>query len=342
MKIHYFQRYHQKENVATANTMLLLKRLYQYSSNKFFQFLKTAEFFDESYNPEIDFALQERKKKSVPDATITQESFKIVVETKTSDWFYTDQLMRHLGSFSNENKKIIMTLSPERMSDPKIDEFEKELEAYNNSNKQQKITYKNTTFEELANAIRDVLDDRDYEMQEVLNDYMDYLYHDNLLPNYDAWKYMRVQLTGQSFSFNVENGTYFDSNERGFRPHEYLGLYQNKSVRAIGKIVARIMAETLPNGEVVFEPEFGELTEERKEKIKKAIEFGEMKGWGLKSMKHRYFIVEKFYETDFKKSTPRAPMGSRIFDLTDVLNQKDKKLPETEEIARLLRNKEWS
>ena len=31
MKIHYFQRYHTKENVSTANTMLLLSRLYQYS-----------------------------------------------------------------------------------------------------------------------------------------------------------------------------------------------------------------------------------------------------------------------------------------------------------------------
>lgn len=35
MKIHYFQRYHAKENVATANTMLLLSRLYSYYSNKF-------------------------------------------------------------------------------------------------------------------------------------------------------------------------------------------------------------------------------------------------------------------------------------------------------------------
>lgn len=34
MKIHYFQRYHEKENVATANTMLLLSRLYSYSSDK--------------------------------------------------------------------------------------------------------------------------------------------------------------------------------------------------------------------------------------------------------------------------------------------------------------------
>lgn len=48
MKIHYFQRYHEKENVATANTMLLLSRLYQYSSDKFFRFLK-SEFFSDSF-----------------------------------------------------------------------------------------------------------------------------------------------------------------------------------------------------------------------------------------------------------------------------------------------------
>ena len=39
MKLHYFQRYHSKENVVTANTMLLLSRLYSYDTNKFFRFL---------------------------------------------------------------------------------------------------------------------------------------------------------------------------------------------------------------------------------------------------------------------------------------------------------------
>jgi len=51
MKIHYFQRYHEKENVATANTMLLLSRLYSYSTDKFFRFLK-SEYFSDSFNPE--------------------------------------------------------------------------------------------------------------------------------------------------------------------------------------------------------------------------------------------------------------------------------------------------
>ena len=60
MKIHYFQRYHEKENVATANTMLLLSRLYSYSSDKFFRFLK-SEYFSDSFDPEIIFTLQRER-----------------------------------------------------------------------------------------------------------------------------------------------------------------------------------------------------------------------------------------------------------------------------------------
>ena len=118
MKIHYFQRYHAKENVATANTMLLLSRLYSYSPDKFFKLLN-SKYLSEIFNPEIIFTLQEKSIDSIPDAIITQESFKIVVETKMSDWFYEDQLMRHLNSFKNESCKIIITLAPELMAEDK-------------------------------------------------------------------------------------------------------------------------------------------------------------------------------------------------------------------------------
>lgn len=62
MKIHYFQRYHAKENVATANTMLLLSRLYSYSPDKFFKFLN-SEYLSEKFNPEI--VLHYKKKVSI-------------------------------------------------------------------------------------------------------------------------------------------------------------------------------------------------------------------------------------------------------------------------------------
>ncbi len=44
-EIHYFQRYSQKENVITNNTLLLFSRLYNHSPQKFNLFLKFPKLF---------------------------------------------------------------------------------------------------------------------------------------------------------------------------------------------------------------------------------------------------------------------------------------------------------
>lgn len=334
MKIHYFQRYHEKENVATANTMLLFSRLYSYSSGKFFRFLK-SEFFSDSFEPEIVFNLQEKSEDSIPDATITQESFKIVVETKMSDWFYLDQLVRHLKSFKDEKYKVMITLAPELMKIEKKNEFEEHLRKYN-ATQTYPVMHINTTFEKIIDAIKDVIDDRDYEMQEVLDDYLNYCYKDKLIIVSDSWKRMRVQLAGTTFDFNVNENLYYDSIDRGFSAHDYLGLYKEKSVRTIGKIIAIITAVSTEDG-LVYNAELGEITEERKQQIARAIVDGKNYGYILDNT--RYFFIDKFYETDFKKITPRAPMGSRVFDLTQILETDQ--LPEIEAIADILKTKTW-
>ncbi|GJN65035.1 hypothetical protein [Faecalibacterium gallinarum] len=335
MKIHYFQRYHAKENVATANTMLLLSRLYQYSTDKFFRFLNSWAF-PEGFESEIVFQLQEKNDKSVLDATITQDSFKIAVETKLSDWFYTDQLERHLSSFKNEKQKVLLTLAPEYMETEKRKMFESRLATYNAS-QDTPIRHVNTTFEELVNRIQEVIDDRDYEMQEVLEDYLNYCYHDGLIPVSDGWKFMRVQLAGTTFDFNVRENLYYDNIERGFRAHRYLGLYKNKSVRAVGEVIAIITGVKDQNGALTYQVEQGELTEERKKAIERAILDGKQYGYELVAT--RFFFVKQFYETDFRKSTPRAPMGTRIFDLTTVLGSTE--IPDTEHLAQILSQKTW-
>lgn len=339
MKIHYFQRYHAKENVATANTMLLLSRLYRYSQDIFFSFLNSYDVLD-SFAPEIVFDLQYKGKGSVPDAVIYQDSFKIVVETKLpGKSFSVDQLNNHLNSFDkNEKHKILISLAREKMDDKTKREFDNLLRLFNEKNNTS-IVHLNTTFEEIANKIQENLDSKDYEMQEILNDYIEYCSHDNLIPDFDSWKYMRMQLSGVTFDFNISENVYYDNAERGFRPHTYLGLYRDKSVRAIGKIVARIAAVE-DGGIIKYETEFGDLTEERIEKIQHSFEDGDKHGYNLRPIKHMYFFVDKFYETNFKKVTKRAPMGSRIFDLTEILGT-DILPKETNEIAELLANKTW-
>ena len=338
MKIHYFQRYHQKENVATANTMLLLSRLYSHSTNRFFEFLKeNFENFLNEVELEPVFVLQEKNKDSIPDATIKQESFKIIVETKMTDWFNLDQLEKHLNSFGDEKYKILITISSERMNETKLNKFEKLLKEYNclhNIN----VMHKNTTFEELIDEISEIIDPRDYEMQDILDDYLDYCYEDKLIPNYDSWKYIRMQLAGATLDFNVSNNLYYDKSERGFRPHDYIGLYKQKSMRAIGKVCARIRAIEKQDG-LQFYSDFGELTEERKRLIEFAIQDSEKYDYDLKTVEHRYFFVEKFYETDFRKVSSGSCRGTRIFDLTNLLRVKD--IPDTEEIAEILKTLTW-
>lgn len=101
-----------------------------------------------------------------------------MLRQKMSDWFYDDQLLRHLKSFNDEKYKVMITLAPEPMEEGKKASFEKTLKAYNETQQQKHpVIHINTTFEALANAISDVLDDRDYEMQDVIEDYLNYCYH---------------------------------------------------------------------------------------------------------------------------------------------------------------------
>ena len=336
MRIHYFQRYHQKENVATANTMLLLSRLYSYSPNKFFRFLK-SEFFMDSFEPEIVFNLQEKSVDSIPDATITQEGFKIVVETKMTDWFYYSQLINNLESFRDEKKKLLITLSSELMEKTKLEDFNQQLKDYNKTQKYP-VMHINTTFEIMANAIEEVIDDRDYEMKDILDDYRDYCYKDGLIPTSDSWKYLRMQLAGTTFDFNKENNVYYHDADRGYSPYVYLGLYKEKSLRLIGKVCAIITAIE-KDGEIEYESELGDITNQRKSTIVKAMEDALSYGYDLKNYNHKYFFVDKFYETDFRKVSKGGSMGAKIFDLTEIL--KNDSLPEVDQIAEILKEKTW-
>ena len=66
--------------------------------------------------------------------------------------------------------------------------FEKQLKEYN-SGQMHPIIHINTTFERLANSVQDVIDERDDEMQDVLDDLLNYCYNDGLIPVSDSWKY---------------------------------------------------------------------------------------------------------------------------------------------------------
>ncbi|WP_110929882.1 hypothetical protein [Paenibacillus bouchesdurhonensis] len=333
MKIHYFQRYHSKENVDTANAMLLLSRLYSFSSAKFFAFLE--KLLPENATVELLFNLQEKSKGSIPDATITQASFKIVVETKLYGNFWLGQLNNHLQSFKNEDYKVLLTLDLNPMDSRTKDELDKAVSQYNAS-MQSNVIHRHLTFDDLISSVHEVLDDHNYEMLDVLDDYREYCYTSGLIPN--DWKRMRVQLAGTTLNINKELSLYYDNAERGFSGHRFLGLYSQKAVRAIGEIVAVVTA-TPKGNDLEVNVEKGEFDEDMKRRIHVAIEDSKKYGYNLTSITHRFFFVDKFYDTLYEKETPYAPRGSRMFDLCEVLGVSA--LPATQQVADLLRHKKW-
>ena len=333
MKIHYFQRYHGKENVHTSNTMLLLSRLYQFSTAKFYRFL--AALLPDNADIELSFTIQDAAGGgTVPDATIAQASFKIAVETKLSGSFRMEQLAGHLRAFGNEDYKVLLTLDPRPMRATQKEALDALLAAHNAAGGY--VIHRHLTFEDIISQINEVIDDRDYEFQDILEDYREYCSDSRLLLS--GWKRMRVRLASDSLAINLRYNLYYNK-PGGYTEHDYLGLYDKKSVRAIGKIYA-VAAGWMENGTLVMEAEKGELTEDMRDRVRMAITEAQAIGHPVHTTKELYFFVEKFYETDFTKSTKGALMGAKFFDLCQLLGAET--LPDTAEIAKRLHGASWA
>lgn len=340
MQIHYFQRYHSKENVDTSNTMLMLSRLYNYNSDKFFSMLNSL-ILGQDESPEISFDLQVVGDESVPDAIISQKSLKIVVETKLYNQFSQEQLIKHLSQFGSEEIKVLLTLDPKPMKQALFDRFGTALKEYNSqkiNTIKTPIKHVNLTFEQLVLAMEDIVDERDSEIVAVLEDYKKYCFEEKLIPDDENW--MRAIVAGETIDDNLKYNFYYDQASRGCADHGYIGLYKGKSIRAIGKLIKTVVAEMI-DGEVAYINERGvPATKDEIEKIKEAMIHAEADhGYNLKTLKHRYFIVDQFYEIDFRKSSKNPIQKSKFFNLAEML--KCKKLPETSQIAKELDGRTW-
>lgn len=339
MHIHYFQRYHSKENVDTPNTMLMLSRLYNYNADKFFTMLNDL-ILQQDESPELVFELQVSGDGSVPDAVIRQKSFKIVVETKLYNQFDKMQLENHLKQFGTEDIKVLLTLDPKPMKEKLKAEMAQEIKQYNEEHHAQifsLINHVNLTFEKLIAAMEDIVEERDVEMIPILEDFKDYCMQENLIP--DGYKWMRALTAGKTFKDNMELNLYYDEAAHNYSAHGYIGLYKEKSIRAIGKLKKTVLAEE-GNGEMQFESESGgTVTENEKTAILEAVRRAEEYGYNLRTIRHRYFFVEQFYPTDFKKSSKNPIQKSKLFNLAEMLGYKT--MPDTKKIASDLNSRTW-
>jgi len=327
--IHYFQRYSQKENVVTNNTLLLLSRIYNESTLKFSNIVNSL-MEEDMLRFGVRFTQQMRGNGSVPDGMIDQAPCRLLIETKLhTGSFEKDQLLAHVKNFKEAYNCTLLLLAPQKLDRDKIKKLVGE---------QYFRRVISTTFEELIEVIRSNVSVFELKLLAIIDDFEDFCHSTGLIDN--SWQHMRLVLATTSLEDNLKYGLYYHGTERGYRAHSYIGLYSGKSIRGIGRISKIIYPKIdleIGTVEILEGPSISD--DEKRTILKATISARDNRGWNL-TTDHVFFLAD-FKPCDFKKTTKRAPMGVRFFNLSDYCPTIDKKTS-IENIVICLNNNEWS
>lgn len=341
-KIHYFQRYSQKENVVTNNTLLLFSRLYNDSPSRFEDFINSLLASDmAALEVGLRFRQQEGNKSgsSIPDGSIIQKGMKVLIETKLYDNNDSKQLLRHLDGFDNEDTQVMLLVNATETGQQFDSKVHRLVGEYNQEHNK-RIEFCSVTFKEIIDALDDVLFEYDVELNEMLEDYRDFCEGQDLLPRHKFM--MRAITSSGSFTQNMKNNIYYDAESRGASSHQYMGLYKDKSVKAVGLLRKIVLADVdMKTKEFIkVVSRKGEPpTEDEKQRILTIMDDAFIEnGWNV-FKNHQFFIVDEFIPTDFKKITKYPIQRTKFFDLGSELGLEE--LPDCKEIAELLKQKAW-
>ena len=94
------------------------------------------------------------------------------------------------------------------------------------------------------------------------------------------------------------------------------------------------------DGDMEYKSENGDpVTQDEIDRINEAIYRAKNYGYNLRTVCHRYFMVEKFYPIDFRKSSKNPIQKSKFFNLAEMFGYKI--MPDTEKIAEDLNGRTW-
>ncbi len=140
---------------------------------------------------------------------------------------------------------------------------------------------------------------------------------------------------------NCKYSIYYDSVFRNHKsPFSFIGLYEDKQIFAIGKIEKMVYCDYDANvkGKLVSTTNLSidTLTLDERERLVSIIE--NTKYYDLRKG-HKFFIVDKFYDTYYRKKSPSPLRFKKYFLLNEITGFT--KQSSTKEIAMLLDGKEW-
>lgn len=336
-----FQRYHARENIHSSNAMLLLKKIYDYSHDKFYKLLSSCmEIEENQWCPQFVTQHKEKDKDSIPDGLIYQTGFKCLIEAKEKNKdFNEQQLVGHLAYLNRDatNHYLILLAVEFSANDENI--VDKLNKIYNDK-------IKKVRYIELCEIARSLFNEyKDSEMYELIEEFYNYCLGENLIDDSD-YK-IRIRACGNTLLDNVKYKMYYDTAEHEHKGFKYLGLYNQRTVKYIGKILKIIKTNVVDDKDVEkmtfecvenYSGKNKNVTSEEIVLIKDMIKTSPYKD-SLTAYSHKFFIMEDLKETNFLKGSKGGLFTYRMnIDIRKYGLNKDDYL---ETIADALNNQEW-
>jgi hypothetical protein len=331
--ISLFNDYRTKENILSNHCGVILKLLYEENPRSFEEVISTLTSQDFMISP--SFKQQLKVSNSVPDIIIEQKSFTIFFETKTFDWFYSNQIERHLKGFKKDTTyNILFLLSNFEIDNPE-DKFEEQIRQ---AQEKFRITLCPISFENFLGVLETV--ETTDSLKKFLEEFRDFLDRNNYLP---TWKYMLDIVNCASTISEVHNhNVYMCPNTGGKYKHRrslFFGGYKSKNVKYIHEIKGLVVIDQGgKTGRVVWKnfPELNddELIQEAKQKI----ELLDYRKTEICERDLQVFLLHNAAEVNFRKSSDGGLYSSKKY-LRYIA--RENKANNSLELAEKLTNKTW-
>jgi len=326
-RIHYFQRYSSVENTVTNNTLQLFGRIYEHSASAASRLL--SELTGEAVFIGIEITQQDRASESIPDGNIIQRSFKISVEAKVDAGVDFDQLQRHASSFGNEALRILLLLTKASLTDAE----QKKLKKLQEDDSCRGIIIRSITFEDICNAVKQLFKPHEEVIIELANDYVEYCNDSGLFDQ--SRELMRIVPCGKSVEINLIHQIYFQPTDRGYTSHAFVGIYNQKTVRAILAIksVFDVDFDGINLKKVLVQ---GDDTDKYDAAIRAIIADAKVKCDYNIETGIRFFCGD-MVRTNFEKTSPGGMQGARFVNLKALIGAHG----DVVDIAAKLDGKKW-
>ena len=334
-EISFFTDYSQNENRITNYVGLMFKILYEDRPESFQNVINSLLKSDFQIETTPVFEQQRKQKNGIPDLFISQKSYNIFVETKLSDWFYSEQIERHINSLAQKNsdRNILFLLSNFESNDYES-RFKDDMEKAEKDN----VILQAISFDELLSTLVEEKENMNPTYASLLDEFGNYLEKGGLLVNWTST--LDVVNSGKLYD-EILNGMYVCPNIAGSYNHKrakFLGAYKNKSVSLIAEIRAIVVVhQGGKTGEIKWinnDESAASLIEEAKRKLAQSPYPARIQESNERDL--QVFLLGNPKITDFIKETKGGMLGSKQYF------QLPKEVRSVEEAALYLNGRNWS